>query len=72
MRCLSCDKNLSDREAVRKYASTGEFLDLCDRCYDPIKEEVAVVENHLLSNDLSDDALADKFLYEYEKQKKGE
>ena len=32
MRCLACQKNLSDREATRKYASTLEFIDLCDRC----------------------------------------
>lgn len=44
MRCLSCNRALSDREATRKYKSTGEFLDLCDNCYAPIKEEVKVDE----------------------------
>lgn len=31
MKCLICDKILSDREAVRKN-DKGEFLDLCDDC----------------------------------------
>jgi hypothetical protein len=32
MRCLSCDCNLSDFEATRKYES-GEYIDLCNRCF---------------------------------------
>jgi hypothetical protein len=32
MRCLSCNKNLNDRESVRKHAVTGEYLDLCNYC----------------------------------------
>lgn len=31
MRCLSCNKILTDNEAVRKTAD-GEFLDLCSNC----------------------------------------
>lgn len=31
MRCYSCDKALSSREATRKFPS-GEFVDLCDGC----------------------------------------
>lgn len=37
MKCLSCDEILSDREAVRKYPN-GEYLDLCDLCYNEIRE----------------------------------
>ncbi len=39
MRCLSCNKNLSDREANRKYANHIEiknpeekYIGLCDHC----------------------------------------
>ena len=32
MRCLSCDRELSDFEATRKLGETGEFLDLCNKC----------------------------------------
>ena len=44
MRCLSCNEVLTDREATRRVLSTGEFLDLCDRCYEPIKEDVKTNE----------------------------
>lgn len=44
MKCLSCDKILNSREATRKYASTGTYLDLCDHCYSPISDDVAVIE----------------------------
>lgn len=31
-RCVCCNKNLSDFEATRRSASTGEFLDMCNNC----------------------------------------
>ena len=37
MKCLSCDKILSDREASRKSITTGEHLDLCNSCFEPIR-----------------------------------
>ena len=44
MRCLSCNDALSDQEATRRVQSTGEFLDLCNRCYEFIKEDVKTYE----------------------------
>lgn len=32
MRCVTCDKRLTDFEATRRHAMTNEFLDLCNRC----------------------------------------
>ena len=32
MRCVSCDAELNDREATRKGALSGQYLDLCDNC----------------------------------------
>lgn len=43
MRCLSCDKRLNGRESTRKYASSGTFIDLCDRCFSHVSEEIADV-----------------------------
>lgn len=36
MRCLSCDCELTDFEATRRYSHSGEFVDLCGRCIAPI------------------------------------
>lgn len=32
MRCTCCNKNLSDFEATRKNAKTGEYMDMCNEC----------------------------------------
>lgn len=45
MRCLSCNKRLNGRESTRKYASTGTFIDLCDRCFSYVAEEIADVSD---------------------------
>ena len=56
MRCLSCNNPLSKFESTRKSATTGEFLDLCNHCYEPIKEHVHVVERQdLLETDDAED-----------------
>lgn len=44
MRCLSCNCQLNDHEATRKYASSGTFVDLCDRCFTDVEDEIAVIE----------------------------
>lgn len=35
MRCLACDRELTDFEATRKYHGTKVFVDLCNHCVDP-------------------------------------
>jgi hypothetical protein len=50
MKCLSCDCILSDFEATRKSAVTGQYIDLCNTCFKPIENSVEVIENHLLSD----------------------
>lgn len=44
MRCLACDCVLSDREATRRFEESGEFVDLCDDCFETIAEDVEVYE----------------------------
>ena len=44
MSCLACDKNLSDFESTRKHHESGEFIDLCNRCYSTIQNEVNDIE----------------------------
>lgn len=36
MRCYSCNKILNDSEATRKLVSTGDYLDMCNKCYSDI------------------------------------
>lgn len=45
MRCLSCNKSLSDREATRKYSESGQFIDLCDGCFSHVANDITSVES---------------------------
>jgi len=47
-RCVACDKNLNDYESTRKDLH-GNYLDMCNRCYSEIKENVLSVEREDLS-----------------------
>lgn len=40
MRCLACNKKLSDFEATRKSTETNEYIDLCNVCFSTIKDVV--------------------------------
>lgn len=44
MRCYCCNKALSDYEATRKSVSTGNFLDMCNKCYGSISGDVLSLE----------------------------
>jgi len=33
MRCLGCNKELTDFEATRRYADSEEFIDMCNDCF---------------------------------------
>ncbi len=33
MKCLACDRILNDFEATRRYQGSGEFIDLCNKCF---------------------------------------
>ena len=40
MRCVCCNKLLSDYEATLKHGETGQYLDTCSSCLDEIMSEV--------------------------------
>lgn len=56
MRCICCDKNLSDFESTRKSIHTNEYLDMCQRCYSTIVRDVPTLEREdLLTNEEKED-----------------
>lgn len=59
MRCVCCDKLLTDFESSRKSINTGEYLDMCTDCFKHIKDDVHVIENNNLLhiNDVLDDSV---------------
>lgn len=50
MRCIACNKSLSDFEATRKDSKTGEFIDMCNDCYIEVEEEFASIEREDLKH----------------------
>lgn len=44
MRCVACDVELTDYEATRRFSSSGEFVDLCNRCFAVTLDTADVVD----------------------------
>lgn len=40
MKCQACDVILSDREATRKFIDSKEYIELCDHCFDYVREDL--------------------------------
>ena len=59
MRCYCCNAVLSDFEATRKSAQTGEFLDMCNGCFFHVKDEMDVVERQDLQHASDDEDFED-------------
>lgn len=45
MRCLACDRILTDQEATRKSLTTDEYIDLCNECFGTIQDDISYSEN---------------------------
>ena len=52
MRCIACNRALSEFESTRKSSVTGEYLDLCNNCYSEIARDIHADER----DDLRDEA----------------
>lgn len=46
MRCICCDKMLNDFESTRKSVTTGDYFDMCNKCYSTIKDDVNAEERY--------------------------
>ena len=55
MRCIPCDKNLSDFESTRKNETTGEYEDLCNECYSSIQNNISESEEDTLTAEYKED-----------------
>ncbi len=62
MRCYCCNKALTDFEATRKSTTTGEYLDMCNKCYSTIKNETPAIERADLATE--DDYDEDEYCQE--------
>jgi hypothetical protein len=51
LRCIACNKSLSDFESTRKSTETGEFIDLCNFCYSTIQNDAPSAEREDLRDE---------------------
>jgi hypothetical protein len=51
MRCYCCNRALSDYEATRRSVTTGNFLDMCNKCYGSISSDVLSYERQDLRHE---------------------
>ena len=54
MRCYCCNKILSDFEATRKSIKTNEYLDMCNKCYNTISDDLLTYERSDLYDEQED------------------
>lgn len=45
MRCQACNVILTTQEATRKFAKSGDFVDLCNKCFNTIADDVQYTES---------------------------
>lgn len=65
MRCVCCDKKLSEFEATRKSINTGEYLDMCNKCYNTISNQVLSYERYDLYDDEDEQGTKDTYDLDY-------
>lgn len=52
MKCLACDKILTDYEATRKFSGSKEFVDLCNHCfYSGVNDDITTTDREDLSQE---------------------
>ena len=55
MRCYCCNKALSDYESTRRSVSTGSFLDMCNKCYGSVSDDILALERTDLRHEDEDE-----------------
>ena len=60
MRCTCCDRLLNDYESTRKSRTTGEYLDMCNKCFAMVEDSIETIDR----TDFSEGDIPDEELYE--------
>ena len=50
MRCIACNKLLSEFESTRRSLMSGDFMDLCNKCYANIEEDAPALSREELGS----------------------
>ena len=55
MRCLSCNKSMSDFESTRKFKGTQRFVDLCNHCFSETSLSYGETDERIDLKDVQDE-----------------
>lgn len=61
MRCYCCNKQLSDREATRRFAESGMFVDMCDKCLGTLDDTLDVTDGYSEGDEHEEDSGFDRY-----------
>ena len=56
MRCECCNVLLTTQESTRKFKTSGEYVDMCNKCLHTIDDEVSYTEGNTEDEDFDDDS----------------
>ena len=54
MRCVACDKIMTDYELTKKFSNSGEFVDMCNECSRYLAEDDLITVGNMDYATLSD------------------
>ena len=46
MRCSCCNVILTPQESTRKFKTSGDYVDMCNRCLDTISDDVDYTDGY--------------------------
>jgi hypothetical protein len=55
MRCYCCNVILTPVEATRKFEESGAFVDMCNKCFSTIAEDVLLDEENVFDEEEQED-----------------
>lgn len=55
MRCSACNVILTTSESVRRFKTSGDFVDLCNKCLSTISDDIETVDGEAAGEDSTDD-----------------
>mgnify|MGYP000155326484 CR=1 FL=1 len=67
MRCDCCNNILSDREATRKFALSGEYTNTCDNCLSHISDVPTITRKSVVEEEDDDDLFYEDDFLEFPK-----
>lgn len=54
-RCVACNRILDNQESTRKFAGSGEYVDMCNTCLGTIEDDVDTIDGEHYDDEKADE-----------------